>query len=172
MEACAECGFGYADLASAAVPDALRTLPEELRAALGDASESEVRTRPEAHVWSALEYLCHVRDVLLVQRERIVLAQVLDEPTLAPMSRDARVELCGYDAQDAREVLDQVAMAAQLCALSFERLGPGGWRRVLHYNFPEPALRDVGWVGVHTVHEGVHHLADVRRVLAEVRSGP
>jgi len=30
-------------------------------------------------------------------------------------------------------------------------------------------LRTVGWMGVHTVHEGVHHLADADRVLARVR---
>jgi len=36
------------------------------------------------------------------------------------------------------------------------------------YPWPAPAERDVAWVGRHTVHEGEHHLMDVRRVLAAV----
>ena len=61
-----------------------------------------------------LEYVCHVRDVFLVQRERLVLAQVEDVPSFVLMYRDQRVELCGYNVQSADVALTQVEMAADL----------------------------------------------------------
>jgi hypothetical protein len=121
--------------------------------------------RVEPGVWSALEYACHVRDVFLVQRERVVLAQVKDRPSLAPMSRDERVSICRYDAQSPAVVVDQLVMATELLALVFEGLTPAGLARPLLYSFPAPEVRDVAWVGRHTVHEGTHHLGNVHRVL-------
>ena len=35
--------------------------------------------------------------------------------------------------------------------------------RTLIYNYPEPAPRSIRWVAVHTLHEVMHHLGDVRR---------
>jgi hypothetical protein len=123
------------------------------------------RRRPEAAVWSPLEYACHVRDVLLVQRDRVVLAQVEERPSAARMYRDERVELCGYSSQVVREALDQLSMAAGLCALVFDRLDDTAWSRPLVYNWPQPTERDLAWLGRHTVHEAHHHLHDVVGVL-------
>ena len=39
------------------------------------------------------------------------------------------------------------------------------WARPLIYNFPRPARRDVEWMAHHAVHEMVHHLGDVDRIL-------
>jgi hypothetical protein len=170
MDACSECGFVYEELPVAEVADVLRGLIARYRRAVRGAPDAAVRTRPEPSIWSALEYACHFRDVLLVQRERVILAQVAERPSLPPMSRDARVEWCAYDAQRTSDALDQLEMAVELFALVFERVGPRGWDRTVLYNFPEPTERDVGWVGRHSVHEGVHHLADIEHVLDAVAS--
>jgi hypothetical protein len=167
---CGECGFVYDELPVDEIAASLRGLAPSFRAALDGVDPAVVATRVEPGVWSALEYACHVRDVLLVQRERVVLAQVTERPNLAPMSRDERVPICRYDAQSAAAVVDQLAMAAELLALVFEGLTPAGLDRELLYNFPAPEVRDVAWVGRHTMHEGVHHLGDVRRVLARAES--
>jgi len=169
VTACAECGFDYEELPVPEVGAALRGCGQAFRDALGETDGEAAATRPEPTVWSALEYACHLRDVLLVQRDRLVLAQVRERPELAPMSSEERVAICRYDAQPLTEVLEQLSMAAELCALAFEGLDEAGLARELVYNFPEPVLRTVGWMGVHTVHEGVHHLADADRVLARVR---
>jgi hypothetical protein len=84
---CSECGYVYGRLAAADFPDALRSVGGRYRSALVDASQpgALLRARPKPDVWSPLEYACHVRDVLLTQRERVLLALVEDQPTFAPM---------------------------------------------------------------------------------------
>jgi S-DNA-T family DNA segregation ATPase FtsK/SpoIIIE len=132
---------------------------------------SSVSLRPEPTVWSALEYTCHVRDVFLVQRERVVSALVEDRPNAGLMHRDERVTICGYGAHDAAQVLSQLEMAAALCSLVFEGLSTSDWDRLIIYNWPSTAERDVAWVGRNVVHEGVHHLMDIERVLERVADG-
>lgn len=94
------------------------------------------------------------------------MAQVLERPRMIPMSRDERVSICRYDSHSLGDVLDQLAMAAELCAMVFEGLTPTGWAREVIYNWPSTEVRDLVWVGRNAVHEGTHHLSDVKAVLA------
>ena len=171
MTHCEGCGFVYEDLATALVPDTLRSFGSRFRSAVIDGDSAAVSTRAEPHTWSALEYLCHVRDVLLVQRERVVLAQVEEGPSFARMYREERVALCGYSASPVTAVVDQLAMAAELCATAFAALDGNSWDRRFFYNWPSTAEQNLAWLGRHTVHEGDHHLMDVVRVLGTV-AGP
>ena len=161
MHACDECGFEY-DLALApAAGPAIRRASTELAAALADAADPSARRSPD--VWSPLEYVCHVRDVLLVQRERVLLARRKDEPSLEPMGRDVRVEHDGYAHQDPEDVARELDVAASLLAGTLSRLGPADWERTVVYNWPSEQVRSLRWVAVHTVHEAQHHLMDLRR---------
>src|SRR3954454_18253428 len=81
-----------------------------------------IRARPEPQTWSALEYACHVRDVLLVQRERVLLALRVDEPCVEPMGRDERVEADGYNEQQPVDVGRQLNDAALMFASVLRRL--------------------------------------------------
>lgn len=116
-------------------------------------------------MWSALEYACHVRDVLLAQRERLFLALVEDCPSFAPIYREQRVSLAHYQEASPESVSAQLGMAAELTAAAFGGIDEAGWRRECIYNFPEPARRSVAWLAAHTLHEGEHHLGDIDRVL-------
>jgi hypothetical protein len=165
---CAECGFSYELVQPDAVPGRLRALRSGFLKEMASADRVAVSMRPQPAVWSALEYAGHVRDVLLVQRERAIAAQVEDVPAVARMHRDERVSLARYGAYPAAVVLDQLGMAAELCAVVFEGLDPAGLARRLVYPWPQPTERDLAWVGRHALHEGEHHLMDVRRVLAAV----
>ena len=170
MTRCDQCGFVYDDVAVTTLADRVRSFgPRYREALLGSevivGGEDLARTRPAPATWSALEYACHVRDVLLVQRERAVAALVEDCPSFPRMHRDERVALAGYDVQRPVDVADELSMAASLLGLVFDRLDDSQWRRPLVYNFPEPAEHDVAWLGRHTVHEGEHHLGDIRAVL-------
>jgi hypothetical protein len=172
---CDSCGFVYEDVAVGAVAGIVRGFGPRYREVLldtagpeGTRDERAARTRPSPTTWSALEYACHVRDVLLVQRDRAVAALVHVRPSFPPMHRDERVELAHYDSQGLETVADQIEMAADLFALVFDDLNQEQLRRSLVYNFPEPTERDLAWLGRHTVHEGEHHLVDIRSVLSGV----
>ncbi|HXW80233.1 MAG TPA: DinB family protein [Acidimicrobiales bacterium] len=168
MVACDECGYVYEELPVPEIAVTLRSFGPRYREALGGASAAAASKRPRPDVWSALEYACHVRDVFLVQRERVVLAQVEDRPSFVRMYRDERVPLCGYSTSSLDPVVDQLRMAAELCAGVFTAVQEGSWSRTFLYNWPSTDEHDLAWLGRHTVHEGLHHLMDVGRVLAQV----
>ncbi|MGH3902379.1 MAG: DinB family protein [Pseudonocardiaceae bacterium] len=161
---CEECGFEY-NLAKA--PDAASSIATgvaEFAALLCD-GRAAVRTRREPTQWSPLEYGCHLRDVLLVQRERVLTARRRERPPFEPMGRDERVDHDGYAEQQPEAVARQLTVAAQLFINVLGRLSPDDWDRSLMYNYPRPAERSLRWVAVHTVHEVSHHLLDARRQL-------
>jgi len=169
VDRCDECGFVYEALATGEVPGALRAHAEGYgELILRPQPPDMVRTRPAPEVWSALEYTCHVRDVLLIQRDRVVLALVEDTPSFPPMYRDERVSLAGYQRECVAELVDELAMAANMMAKVFGGLSPRQLERRCIYNFPRATERDLAWLGRHTVHEAVHHLGDVQAVLTRV----
>lgn len=161
---CAECGFEY-DLATAPrAASSIVTGVAELAAVLSD-RRADVRARREPVVWSPLEYGCHLRDVLLVQRERVLTARRVERPSLEPMGRDERADHDGYAEQEPGDVARQLTVAAQLFANVLGRLNPDDWERRAIYPYPR-AERPLRWIAVHTLHEVRHHLLDVRRQLA------
>ncbi|MHB1710315.1 MAG: DinB family protein [Acidimicrobiales bacterium] len=173
MERC-ECGFVYEDHGFGAVPGELVELGSRcatlLRDAVADPLLAERLTRrPEPEVWSALEYACHIRDVLLAQRERLFLTLVEECPGFAPIYRDQRASLACYAGEDPPTVADEVEMAAGLVARSFAGVSPEGASRRCVYNFPRPSERTVVWLAQHTLHEGIHHVRDMDIVTDRAR---
>jgi hypothetical protein len=163
---CPECGFTY-DLGEASV--AGRMIWEgiaDVVAILRRHAVVDLRTRRQASVWSPLEYGCHLRDVLLIQRERVLAARRTDRPDCPPMGRDERVDHDGYAEQESEDVARQLTDAAQMFSHVLDRLGTSDWTRSVIYHYPKPRERSLQWVAVHTVHEVHHHLLDIRRQLA------
>lgn len=160
MYRCESCGFAQ-DLSGApqAAPAILTTAAELAQLLVAAADPGQ---RHQEQVWSPLEYCCHVRDVLLVQRERVLTARRTDRPATEPMGRDERVEHDGYSEQEPTDVARQLGDAAQMFANVLVRLSPSDWERTLLYNYPEPAERSLRWVAIHTLHEVIHHVDDVR----------
>ncbi|MHB8440195.1 MAG: DinB family protein [Acidimicrobiales bacterium] len=169
MDRCNECGFTYEDHLSNVVVDELSALGAAYRhrlAAEDGAQGREVLTHhPAPEIWSVLEYACHVRDVLLAQRERLFLALVEDRPSFAPIYRDRRAVLARYNEEDPGCVANEIVIAAGLVARAFGGLDTDGWTRFCISNVPEPTARSVEWLAQHTLHEGVHHLFDIDRIL-------
>ena len=158
--------FHYEDVAAEDVADRLPAIVDELCAALAGVPDAVLRHRPEPAVWSPLEYCCHLRDVLITQRERVVRILVEDRPTVLPMHREERAGLLRYADEEPSRALAQLRAVAEMTAWSLASLDAGQWARICVYNWPEPATRDLAWVARHTLHEAVHHLDDVRRILA------
>jgi hypothetical protein len=164
METCPECGFTYGALPKG-------ELARELKGRTGEMAEYLTSGRGQLHVrrtpdeWSVLEYGCHVRDVCFMQRDRLYVALVEDRPAFKPMYREQRVAFDRYGQQIPSEVAAQLVMAACLLANAFNGLAEAQWKRPLVYAFPEPSDRTVEWMAHHTLHEAVHHLVDVERIL-------
>ncbi|MFF2197880.1 DinB family protein [Streptomyces sp. NPDC058157] len=160
---CAECGFAY-DLELA---PSVASLAGEYAARFAElllrAEPAALARRAAPEVWSPLEYACHVRDVLLVQRERVLAARRTDNPVATLMGRDERVEHDGYALQVPADVARQLTDAAALFGNVLHRPPPAQWERTLVYGYPEPAERTLRWVAVHTLHELRHHLLDAGR---------
>ncbi|MCP3759581.1 DinB family protein [Streptomyces sp. TBY4] len=162
MTACTECDFDYVLDLAPKTPTLIRDLADSYTAHLLTTDAPALRLRPAEHVWAPLEYACHVRDVLFVQRERLLAARRTDTPTAEPMGRDERVDHDGYADQNPADVARQLKDAAALFAGALDRLPPSDWHRTLIYTYPEPAERSLRWLALHTVHELHHHLADIR----------
>jgi hypothetical protein len=158
---CPECTFSYDDN-----PDVLTLINAgvaDLSKILTSADDPSTRRAPA--VWSPLEYACHVRDMLLVQRERVLLARRANRPDCTPMGRDERVEHDGYADQAPADVARQLTDAATLFTNVLHRLPAPDWNRTVLYRYPEPTERTLHWVALHTLHEVQHHLLDIRRQL-------
>jgi S-DNA-T family DNA segregation ATPase FtsK/SpoIIIE len=162
--ACDECGYVY-DTPPSEIPGRLRALGPRYAEVLASTTKADLPAHTTAGVWSPLEYCCHMRDVLTVQRERTLLAQEQDEPRFASMRREERVSEERYNEQDPQRVAKEITEAAEMLAATLESLGDAGWRRTGVYNYPEVRVRDVVWIGNHTIHEGEHHLFDIARLL-------
>jgi len=162
VERCEECGFEYDESSFPMAADRIRAGAVGLAAAL-TGSQADLRARRQPDRWSPLEYACHVRDMLLVQRERLLVARRLDRPVCEPMGRDERGEFDGYAGQEPADVARQLRDAAQLFASDLERLSSADWDRTVIYTYPQRAERSLRWLAIHTVHEVGHHLLDVRR---------
>ncbi len=162
MERCDECGFEYDEAAAPEAAAVIRDGAAELAAILR-LGQAGLGSRREPGRWSPLEYACHVRDMLLVQRERLLAARRLERPLAEPMGRDERVELDGYAGQHLADVARQLDDAAQLFAHDLDRLSETDWDRTVIYTYPHRAERSLRWLAIHTIHEVRHHLLDVRR---------
>jgi hypothetical protein len=161
MNGCDDCDFRYDDLAPGGVPEALRHNAAHVALRLNTAEATELRRRPRTGVWSPLEYGCHVRDVLTVQRQRILLALETDTPAFTSMEREERVEREHYNDQSPQVVAREVVAAAAALAETLNSLTDEQWRRTGVYRWPTREIRTIAWIGRHTVHELIHHLRDI-----------
>ncbi len=160
VDACAQCGFQYV-IGRAEITPWLRADAHEFVQKFRTFDDAAVRVRPAPDVWSPLEYACHVRDMLRVQTERILLAQQEIDPVFVPMRRDERVVDDRYNEQDPAQVVAEFLTLADALASMLDGLDAVGWERMGVYNYPEPALRTVEWIAIHTVHELLHHRGDL-----------
>lgn len=174
IDACDECQYSYDSEDEASIPDKLQTLGRRYTAPLTRFLPAEdgpalLQAHPTPGVWSALEYACHVRDVLEVLGQRVALTLVEEVPTFEPMRRDERVSELAYNEQDPAEVAAAIAANAASLAGAFAALSPSEWARTGIYGYPEAAERSLLWMGRHTIHEAHHHLLDVGRAMRTAR---
>ena len=160
-ERCDGCGFVWDDVSWQHIPGLLRAAAHEMAAEIVNQGSNWTR-RPSDERWSTREYGCHVRDVLLSLRERLILASVLDHPTGTALYRDDRIRIGLYANENISEVSNDLVMAADLVARTIAALPDGFEERTMTYSAQTPTNVTLQWVAAQGLHEVVHHLGDIR----------
>ena len=161
-EPCEACGFDPTIIATDAIGDSIRAVAADWVAFLGATDDGDLRRPPSAEVWSALSYACHTRDVFERFRGRIELTLSQDSPDVGWWNHEAAAVEERYDAQRVDEVAAALAANADAMADVLATVAPGERDR--------PAVRrgrafTVAGLGRFALHEGRHHLHDVRTIV-------
>jgi len=157
-EPCKECGFDAATIRPKRLAEAVRETASRWPAVL---VQPEVAERPKKHVWSPLEYACHVRDVMRLFAERVELMLAQDNPVFANWDQDETAVADRYWEADPVHVGEQIVAGADGAAQVFARPQGADWDR--------PGIRSNGSaftvesLGAYFLHDLVHHEWDVRR---------
>lgn len=167
MEECEVCGFVWDEVPDEDVTLRIRNGTDLLSRLLRNTPDVAA-TRPTAGRWSMVEYGAHVRDVMLVLRDRFVVGVVADSPGFAPMYREERVDLGMYRREDPVALAAEIEIAAALLVRMLESLSPEQFDRTCQYGYPGPSTRTLRWMAAQAVHEVEHHLADVEENLTLV----
>lgn len=160
---CPECGFDAPGLDRRRIPQALRDNATLWQVVL---ATDDAAVRPSPHVWSPLEYACHVRDVDLLFRERLALMLSEDSPFFVNWDQDAACTTDDYGSQDPAVVAAAVEAAAAAVARSYEQVTEDQWQRTGRRS--DGAVFTVDSFARYHLHDVVHHAHDVSHVTKRV----
>lgn len=159
---CADCGLSYSDTPPDEAVGVIAALPDRVREAVSAIPPEVRRARPGAGVWSVAEYLCHLRDVYVSFTIRLHRVRTEDRPAWEPMLNDLRARRFRYNDCDIDATLGELAAAAAGFRDEVARIADDGWDRT-GTRLPGER-RTARWLVRQAMHEGVHHLADIRRI--------
>jgi hypothetical protein len=159
---CDECGFDASTLPAEAVAQVVRGNRLEWRPLLladDGTPRPGVAERPSPDRWSALEYACHVRDVLALYHERLGMMLAQDGAAFPNWDQDASAVEDRYAEQDPAAVATEIEAAAGAIAAAFEAVEGDQWQR--RGVRSDGAHFTVDTFARYFVHDPVHHLYDV-----------
>jgi hypothetical protein len=152
---CEECGYDAAAVAPQDIAPSIRA-----NAAAWQYVDLTA-TRPDEQTWSSLEYACHVRDVLVLYRERLDLMTTQDDPLYPNWDQDETAVTERYAEQDPATVQRELQDAATTIADRFDGLSSADWSRPGRRS--DGASFTVDTFSRYFLHDVVHHLHDVTR---------
>ncbi|MCW2697198.1 MAG: uncharacterized protein JWR62_2283 [Modestobacter sp.] len=158
---CAACPFSFPDHDAERAAAVVAGIPADARAIFAELDDAAVR-RSRDGVWSAAEYLCHLRDVYATSTIRLHRARTEDDPAVEPMLNDLRARRFGYRDAAVEPALDQLQAHVTGFLAEIARVRPGAWGRPVH-RLPHEH-RTALWLVRQAAHEGVHHLRDIAEV--------
>src|SRR4051794_35516298 len=160
---CPECGYDAGLVAPADLPHALRANATVWLALMGD---PEVASRPEPHVWSPLEYACHVRDVHRVFLERATAMLAEDLAHFTNWDQDATALERRYHEQVPAIVGPTLVAAAFAVGDVYAAVPDEAWgRRGVR---SDGSVLTLATLGRYHLHDVVHHLHDVEALSERV----
>jgi hypothetical protein len=170
---CPACRFDASTVTCHAIGATLRSTADAWREVLwrGDI----VRQRPPERadrglVWSALEYGCHVRDVLVLFDERLRLMLAQDNPTFPNWDQDATAIAKHYWEDDPVTVGDDLVVAGGQLATAFDHMRDDQWIRTGTRS--DGICFTVESFGRYLLHDPIHHLQDVAEGFALLAERP
>jgi hypothetical protein len=163
---CARCALDYSEILVEHAAEVIQAIPAAVRDAVSAVPDYARRQRPNPQVWSVTEYVCHLRDVYASFTIRLHRTRIEDRPALEPMFGDLRARWFRYNERDLVPVLEELAANAAGFCEDIVRTSPQDWDRVATRLPGEQ--RSARWLVRQAMHEGVHHLADIRTVGAAV----
>jgi hypothetical protein len=139
-------------------------LAADWREFLLTADDEYLRTNPEPGVFSPIQYGAHVRDILRVYGDRVLLAIAEDDPEV-PTFHPAEAEWEAYNALGREELAADLEAQADRLAAILDGLDDDAWSRTVTrtalvagtdavYRFT------VAGIASYAVHEAHHHLLD------------
>jgi hypothetical protein len=163
---CAGCAMAYGEVSVEQAVQRIAVVPDQVRTAVATVAVSGrpevLRRRPDPTTWSVTEYACHLRDVYVTYTIRLHRARTEDRPVLEPMLNDLRVRRFRHNERDLAAVLDELAAAVTgFCEEARRNQGEQWDRTVTRLPGEERTAR---WLVRQALHEGLHHVADIRRV--------
>jgi SAM-dependent methyltransferase len=161
--ACPECGFDAPGLGRGRVPDAIRDNATLWEVVLGT---DDAAVRPAPHLWSPLEYACHVRDVDRLFDERVRLMLTQDAPTFDNWDQDQTAVGADYGSQDPVKVAAEVVAAAEAVAAGYESVPDDAWQRTGTRSNGDTFTVDS--LARYHLHDLVHHAHDVSHITKRV----
>ncbi len=143
------------------------------RTFLMQADETYLRTNPAPGIFSPIQYGAHVRDILRVYGDRILIMLEEDNPVFPQFNPDERVWE-GYNRLGRDELAEDLEAQARRLVTILEGLQPAQWSLTM--------TRDGGGDGVYrftvaglasyAVHEAHHHLLDAEGTLPPTTTDP
>ncbi|OBG94721.1 hypothetical protein A5697_26140 [Mycobacterium sp. E3251] len=159
---CADCGMNYSDIRPNDAVGVIAGLPDAIREAISAIPPGSRRSRPSPEVWSVAEYLCHLRDVYVSFTIRLYRVRTEREPACEPMFNDLRARRFRYNDCDIDATLEELAAAVAGFRDEVARIKDHDWDRT-GTRLPGER-RTARWFVRQAMHEGVHHLGDIRRI--------
>jgi len=161
---CPQCGMHP----GAQPPETLGAMAVELaadwREFLMSADDEYLRTNPEPGVFSPIQYGAHVRDILRVYGDRVLLAVAEDDPEV-PTFHPSEEEWERYNHLDREELATDIEAQAERLADILDRLDDDAWERTVTRQALVAGTDNVyrftvAGIASYAVHEAHHHLLD------------
>jgi hypothetical protein len=168
---CPECGLDYDTISPHDASGAMRMLPRRYRSVLtthflpGEDIEALIRQRPAEGVWSALEYTAHAAQVIDMAAPAIRQIALEDNPLLFSFDAEVQAEEQDYNSWTLLQAVGEMESACADLSMAIEYCDSTGWNRIGTFSYGEREAIDVAR---NAVHEGAHHLRDVKLGLSKL----